>query len=169
MSARASGAERTQQVDYVAEHLPSRAAILVRFLVKQMRRRELSRTELEVMSILRDGPHRITELAELEGIAQPTMTLLVKRLEERGWVSRNGVPGDGRVVIANLTEAGREAQQRFRAQFLAAIRSDLEEPSDDELRALAAATQTLSAFVDDLLRRTGRTAPPTTSARGSGR
>src|SRR5437660_7754038 len=136
----ANGPERAERVDYIAEHLPSRAAILVRLLVKQVRSREISRTEMEVLSILREGPRRITELAELEGVAQPTMTLLVKRLEERGWVSRNGVPGDGRVVIANLTEAGREAQQRFRARFLAAIRSDLEEPSDDEMRALAAAT-----------------------------
>jgi DNA-binding MarR family transcriptional regulator len=162
-----NGTERAERVDYIAEHLPSRAAILVRLLVKQVRSREISRTEMEVLSILREGPRRITELAELEGVAQPTMTLLVKRLEERGWVSRNGVPGDGRVVIANLTEEGGEAQQRFRAQFLAAIRSDLEELSGDELRALTAATQTLSAFVGDLQQRAGRTAAPTTSARGS--
>jgi DNA-binding MarR family transcriptional regulator len=156
-------------VDYIAEHLPARAAILVRLLVKQVRSREISRTEMEVLSILREGPRRITELAELEGIAQPTMTLLVKRLEDRGWVSRDRVQEDGRVVIASLTEVGREAQQRFRAQFLAAMRSDLHELSDDELRALAGATHTLSAFVDDQQQRLGRPAALTTSRRGSAR
>ena len=47
----------------------------MRLLVKQVRSREISRTEMEVLSILSEGPRKITELTELEGIAQPTMTL----------------------------------------------------------------------------------------------
>jgi DNA-binding MarR family transcriptional regulator len=148
--------ERAERVDYIAEHLPSRAAVLVRLLVKQVRSREISRTEMEVLSILREGPRRITELTELEGVAQPTMTLLVQRLQNRGWVEREGLPEDGRVVMVRITEAGSTAQQRLRAQFLAAMRTDLRELSDSELEALSAATDTLSSFVEDLQRRTGR-------------
>jgi DNA-binding MarR family transcriptional regulator len=148
--------EREERLDYVAEHLPSRAALLVRLLVKQVRSREISRTEMEVLSILTEGPRRITELTELEGIAQPTMTLLVRRLQEKGWVKREGLPDDGRVVMVSLTEAGSAAQQRFRTQFLQAMRTDLRELSDQELQALAAATETLSSFVDDLQQRTGK-------------
>jgi DNA-binding MarR family transcriptional regulator len=148
--------ERVEQVDCIAEQLPSRAAVLVRLLVKQVRSREISRTEMEVLSILTEGPRRITELTDLEGIAQPTMTLLVKRLQEKGWVKREGLPDDGRVVMISLTEAGAAAQQRFRAQFLAAMRTDLQELSDQELQALSAATETLGSFVDDLQRRTGK-------------
>jgi DNA-binding MarR family transcriptional regulator len=151
-----SEAEGTEEVDYVAEHLLSRAALLVRLLVKQVRSGEISRTEMEVLSILREGPRRITELTELEGIAQPTMTLLVKRLEEKGLVQREGLPDDGRVVMISLTRAGRAAQQKFRAQFLAAMRADLQELSDQQLTALSAATETLSSFVDDLQQRAGR-------------
>jgi DNA-binding MarR family transcriptional regulator len=103
-----------------------------------------------VLSVLTDGPRRITELAEAEGVAQPTMTLLVKRLQERGWVERQGMPDDGRVVLVSITEAGGAAQRRFRAQFLAAMRSDLREQSDEQLQALSAATETLGSFVDDL-------------------
>jgi DNA-binding MarR family transcriptional regulator len=148
--------EREEQLDYVAEHLAPRAAVLVRLLVRQVRSSEISRTEMEVLSILTDGPRRITELTELEGIAQPTMTLLVKRLQEKGWVKREGLLDDGRVVLVSLTEAGGAAQQRFRAQFLQAMRTDLQELSDQELQALSAATGTLSSFVDDLQQRTGR-------------
>jgi DNA-binding MarR family transcriptional regulator len=146
--------ERAGRVDHIAEHLPTRAALLVRLLVKQVRSREISRTEMEVLSILKEGPRRITELTELEGVAQPTMTLLVKRLEDRGWVRREGLPGDGRVVMISLTEAGSAAQQRFRAQFLAAMRGDLDELSDQQLRALSRATDTLSSFLDELQQRT---------------
>jgi len=155
-SVTSSNRERAESVDYIAEHLPGRAVILVRLLIKQVRTREISRTELEVLSILAEGPRRITELTELEGTAQPTMTLLVKRLQEKGWVQREGLACDGRVVIVSITEAGRDAQQRYRALFLAAMRSDLQELSDPQLQALAAATETISSFVDDLQQQTGR-------------
>jgi DNA-binding MarR family transcriptional regulator len=151
-----SQAERVERIDYVAGNLLSRAALLVRLLVKQVRNTEISRTEGEVLVILSGAPRRITELAELEGIAQPTMTLLIKRLQERGWVTREGLPEDGRVVIVSLTQAGSTAAQAFRAQFLAALRTDLQELSDQQLVALSDATETLSSFVDDLQQRAGR-------------
>jgi DNA-binding MarR family transcriptional regulator len=149
-------AERQEQVDYIAEHLAPRAAILVRLLVRQVRSSEISRTEMEVLSILTEGPRRITELTDLEGIAQPTMTLLVKRLHEKGWVKREGLPDDGRVVLISLTEAGDAARKRFRTQFLQAMRTDLQELSDQQLQDLSDATESLSSFVDDLKQRTGK-------------
>jgi DNA-binding MarR family transcriptional regulator len=150
-----SQAKRTERIDYVAEHLLLRAALLVRLLVKQVHSREISRTEMEVLGILTEGPRRITELTELEGIAQPTMTLLVRRLQEKGWVQREGLPDDGRVVMINITDAGSAAQQKLRAQFLAAMRGDLQELTDQQLEELSAATETLSSFVDDLQQRAG--------------
>ena len=45
----------------------------------------LTRSESSLLATLRGGPQRITALAELEGLAQPaTVTVLVKRLEQRG-------------------------------------------------------------------------------------
>jgi DNA-binding MarR family transcriptional regulator len=148
--------ERAERVDEVAGHLLSRAALLVRLLVKQVRNSEISRTEGEVLSILSSGPRRITELAELEGVAQPTMTLLVKRLQESGWVERAGLPEDGRVVMVAITAAGSAVVETFRAQFLAALRADLQELSDQQLAALCSATETLGSFVDLLQQRVGR-------------
>ncbi|MCW3029728.1 MAG: putative HTH-type transcriptional regulator [Solirubrobacterales bacterium] len=137
-------------LDYVATHLVSRAALLVRLLVKQVPLGDISRTEGEVLGILSGGPRRITELAELEGLAQPTMTLLVKRLEARGWVAREGLPADGRVVIVSITEAGEAVFEGFRCEFRAALRTDLEVLSDEQLAELLAATDTLGTFVETL-------------------
>jgi DNA-binding MarR family transcriptional regulator len=144
---------REEQLDYVAEHLLSRAAILVRLLVKQVRGKDINRTELQVLAILQEGPRTITELTDLEGTAQPTMTSLVKRLEEKGWVARRSVPHDGRVAMISLTGGGEVALEGFRAQFLAALRVDLGPLSDERLRELAEATETLSSFVEELQRR----------------
>lgn len=154
MSARLES--KAERVDFVAEHLLSRSALLVRLLVKQVHAPEISRTEVEVLSILTEGPRRITELAELKGVAQPTMTLLVKRLEEKGWACRERLPGDGRVAMIAITDAGGAAQQRFRERFLAALRTDLRDLSDRQLDDLATAARTVSSFVDELQMRTGR-------------
>ena len=98
----------------------------------------------------------ITELSELEGVTQPTMTALVKRLEKKGWVERAGVPDDGRVVMIGITRAGAAARERYRDQFLAAMRADLESLSDRQLAELAKATESVSSFVEDLQERGAR-------------
>jgi DNA-binding MarR family transcriptional regulator len=151
-----SQTRQAERIDYVASHLLSRAALLVRLLVRQVHDVEISRTEGEVLVILGDGPRRITELAELEGIAQPTMTLLIKRLEENGWVERERLIEDGRVVMVSITSAGRTAVEAFRAKFLAALRTDLEGLPDRQLAELCDATETLGAFVDELQGKVGR-------------
>jgi DNA-binding MarR family transcriptional regulator len=142
--------ERAAQIDYLASHLLSRTVLLVQLLVKQVRSDEISRSEASVLNILSDGPRRITELAELAGLAQPTMTLLIKRLEERGYVTRKRLPEDGRVVMITIARRGRSVLKAFRARVLAALRTDLAGLSDHELAALCAATDTLGSFLDEL-------------------
>jgi DNA-binding MarR family transcriptional regulator len=138
--------DRTAQIDYVASELLPRAAVLIRLLVSQLCG-ELSRTEVGLLGALTDGPRRITELAQLEQLAQPTMTLLVKRLEERGWLVRERQADDGRVVMVSLTDAGSEALAEFRGRASAALRVHLAEMSDERVEALGAATETLAQLV----------------------
>ena len=137
---------RSSRIDYVASQLLSRAALLTRLLVRQLGG-ELSRPEVSVLSTLSGGPRRITELAELEGLAQPTMTTLVKQLEEQGLVRRERQTDDGRVVLVNLTEAGASALEDYRAQAGAMLGAYLAEISDEQVEALAAATETLAQLV----------------------
>jgi len=144
-----STALRAERVEYVAGHLLGHAALLTRLLVRQVRP-DVSRTEAGVLRTLTDAPRRITELAELEGLAQPTMTLLVQRLEQRGWVERKRHPRDGRVVLVSLTDAGSTTLEGFRTQVLAALRSHLDAMPDEEIAELEAATETLGSLVDTL-------------------
>jgi DNA-binding MarR family transcriptional regulator len=146
-------ASRREQVDFVSANLLPRSSLLVRLLVKQVHNRQISRTDIEALSTLARGPRRITELAELEGLAQPTMTLLIRRLEQRGWVKRTGLPEDARVVMVQTTEQGTKALARFRAQFQEAVRGDIEDLDDLELEQLAQATMVLGTFLEELQQR----------------
>ena len=146
---------RAERIDYVAEQLLPHAAIVTRLLIRQVNG-EISRTEAGVLSTLIAAPRRITELAELEGLAQPTMTLLVQRLEQRGWVTRERRAEDGRVVLAVLTEAGSVTLEEFRAQVGAALRAHMDAMSDEQVAALETATEALGSLVDTVLSGTAK-------------
>ena len=69
----------------------------------------MSRAQGRVLGTLRDsGPQRITVLADLERVTQPTMSGLVAGLERRGCVERCADGADRRVVLVRLTEEGRK-------------------------------------------------------------
>jgi DNA-binding MarR family transcriptional regulator len=136
-------------MDYVADHLLLHAGLLTRLLIRETGS-EVTRTEAGVLFTLSRGPRRITELAELEGLAQPTVTLLVKKLEQQGWVKRDRPADDGRVVLLSLTGAGRTALDGFQAEVSAAFRADMDAMSDEQLSALESATETLGELVDVL-------------------
>jgi DNA-binding MarR family transcriptional regulator len=143
------GIDREQLLDNVSSHLLQRASLLTRLLVRRSRH-GLSRTEGGVLSTLTAGPRRITELAESQGLAQPSMTLLVRRLEEKGWVKRDRQPDDGRVVVISITAAGATALEEFRAEYRAVLRAHIDAMSDEQLTALENATQALGSLIDVL-------------------
>src|SRR3954468_9029978 len=81
----------------------------------------LSRTAASVLHRLATaGPQRITELADWESVAQPTMTTLVGRLEAQGLVRRSPDPADRRAVLVAVTTRGEETVElRRRARAVA--------------------------------------------------
>ena len=106
--------------------------------------REMSLTSLATLSTLdRTGPRRITDLAVIEGVAQPSMTALVSTLERSGLVERRGDPADKRVALVALTPAGAEllrSRRRAGAEALEQLIGKLPLP---EAAALAAAVPAL--------------------------
>ena len=102
--------------------------------------REMSLTSLATLATLdRTGPRRITDLAVIQGVAQPSMTVLVTTLERSGLVERRGDPADRRVALVALTTAGAEllrAQRRAGAEALIQL---IDKLPADEAAALAAA------------------------------
>lgn len=156
-----AGSTRAESVEHVATNLLAHTALLSRLLAKEVMGGRLTRTEAGALRTLLDGPRRVTELAELEGLAQPTTTLLVKRLEEQGLVTRERHADDQRVVLVRLTDAGSEALEQFRARAHATVRRHLDAMPDEELQALADAMEALEDLIgrlvgDSLERRAAR-------------
>jgi DNA-binding MarR family transcriptional regulator len=86
-----------------------------------------------------EGPIRLTTLAAAEGIAQPSMTQLIQRLQRQGLAARINDPEDGRAALVNITNAGRallNARRRDRRDRLAELLMALS-PEDEATLTLA--------------------------------
>jgi DNA-binding MarR family transcriptional regulator len=125
--------------------------------------RELSLTSASTLSTLeRTGPRRITDLAMIEGVTQPAMTVLSRVLEESGMVERSADPTDKRVALVAVTETGASYIQSRRRAGADAFVQLIDKLTDHELAALIAAIPAL----DHLLELDGQEREPPTRSPG---
>jgi DNA-binding MarR family transcriptional regulator len=140
----------SEAIDELAHVLPERIWLLGRLFWRRGGQRDITRTEAGLLNSLSEGPRRITELADLEGLAQPTVTLLVGRLEERGLVIRERDPDDGRAVLVSNTADGLSALEQLRSESRAMMRDHISAMPEHEVASLVAATGALTALVETI-------------------
>lgn len=93
---------------------------------------------------------RISELAALDHCSQPTMTTLVRRLEESGLVARTPDPDDARAVRIRITGKGASTLAKVRADRAAVIEPRIRNLSDADRATLSAAVGALHRLVEDM-------------------
>ena len=151
--ARSDPRSRGRRLDEIAEALPQRASAISRLFIRHTTV-EVSRTEANVMRTLSTRPRRITELAAGEGVTQPAITLLVKRLEDRRWLARGADPVDGRAVLVSLTHEGRRVFDLLRAEYRALLHEEMATLPDEDVQALSRAVDILDGLIERLTART---------------
>jgi|SRR5579871_2604133 len=85
-----------------------------------------------LLSILCQRPRSLTELAALQGVSLPTMSSSISAMVAHGWVRRAAPDGDRRIVMIDVTPAGKAALERVaRAAegHLAEVLAPLDAPS----------------------------------------
>jgi DNA-binding MarR family transcriptional regulator len=146
----------------VAAALDELATGMIRHLMSD--RQGLSLTiAAALIRLERDGPIRLTTLATAVGLAQPSTTVLVQRLEAQGLASRVGDPGDGRVRLIAITDAGRELLAERRRARDARVAEMLTALPEQEVQALGEAMRTALPIVRRML----LAAMPRTTSGGS--
>jgi DNA-binding MarR family transcriptional regulator len=107
--------------------------------------RDMSLTSASTLATLdQTGPRRITDLAAVEGVAQPSMTVLVSALERSGLVERRVDPADRRVTLVALTPTGADYLRRRRRAGAEAFDRLIEKLAPDEAGTLKAAMTALA-------------------------
>lgn len=92
-----------------------------------------------LMFLYREETLSIKMLAERVQRTQPTVTVLVNKLEKLGYVERNKSADDSRVTMIRLTEQGKRLEPIFREvsdQINQIIYADLSEEQSEQLEQL---------------------------------
>jgi DNA-binding MarR family transcriptional regulator len=140
-------ATRDAMLDEVSERLHSCAIRLLRRARAADREAGVGPAQLSALSVLYfSGPLALTRLAEIEQVAQPTMSRVAGALVAAGLVSR-GSGSDGRVQLVEITPAGRALFEAARARRLVIIRGILAGVEPGVVAALGGALEALSKVV----------------------
>ncbi|GAA0909779.1 MarR family transcriptional regulator [Virgisporangium aurantiacum] len=108
----------------------------------------LSHTASSTLSrLIREGPMRITELANAEAASQPGMTQLVSRMEREGWVARAASPDDRRGVVVTVTDTGADLMRRRRTERTDSLRAMFDGLDPADRAAITAALPALARLV----------------------
>lgn len=131
--------------DEIARRLSVSLGLLSRRLRPE--RGELSMGHFSTLALLdRAGPQRIGDLARAERVTAPVMTRIVGVLEDRGLVTREPSPDDGRAVQVAITVVGAELVTEVRAERAAAVAELLAALDPEQRAALAGAVEALEAL-----------------------
>lgn len=76
----------------------------------------LSAGQYSVLVALSAGPRTLGGLAARERVQAPSMTRIVKALEEKGFILRVQHPDDGRQVLVEMTDVGARILDEARGQ-----------------------------------------------------
>lgn len=134
-------------------------ALLIRALEALYRRRKypLERSQYLILLMLRDGPRRVGELAELLGLDQSTATRQVASLERAGLAVRTADPADGRSMLIVVTETGRARCTEMQEARLARLNGLLADWPEEERLQFAGH---ISRLIDTVIRDAGKEDTP---------
>lgn len=94
------------------------------------------------------GPMTLGAVADHEGIAPPSVTKIVAKLEEQDLVERRDDPQDRRVCLVATTGAGEDLLARSRERKNAWLAERLRDTTPDELRAVELAAEVIDRLLE---------------------
>lgn len=113
-------------------------------------RADLTLAQLSILLTLLDqGPIRMTELAARERVRTPTTTVAIRRLEKLGLVKRSRDPSDLRAVLVEVTPEGLVQHRDALAARRAYLATMLTKLSAEERETLTKALRPLERLVEE--------------------
>ena len=134
-------------IEDLAAQLERRVALVTQLLRAHAPRGRSVGALLTLRRLDAEGPQRVTDLAAAELVTQPTMTVLINRLEQDGLVRKSRDAADARAVLVEITHIGRAQLADVRAGRAAVLQTRLDRLDDEALAALAAALPALDRLL----------------------
>jgi DNA-binding MarR family transcriptional regulator len=116
----------------------------------------LTQSQLSALGVIaRQGPIRLSDLAEIESMNPTMVSRIVAALDEAGLVRRRTDPEDRRSGLLEVTASGRRTHDRLRTERGRALTQGLEALDASDAATIEAALPALEHLVDAMSRRDG--------------
>jgi len=125
-----------------------------RFLETGLASKDLTFNRYNLLQRLMEDPVMLpSQLAERLAINRPTVTVILRNLEKKGWIERKTDPENRRNVHVRLTEAGKQKAESVRSWMIRVKGSfdPLIGLSENELKMLESLLARIQASVTDHL------------------
>ncbi|AEV72401.1 transcriptional regulator [Mycolicibacterium rhodesiae NBB3] len=110
---------------------------------------DLTLAQLSILlTLLEQGPIRMTELAAHERVRTPTTTVAIRRLEKLGLVKRSRDPSDLRAVLVDITPEGLSQHQEALANRRAFLATLLAKLGPEDIETLSKAIGPLERLAE---------------------
>jgi DNA-binding MarR family transcriptional regulator len=103
-----------------------------------------------LFTVVRHGPVRLSELAEIEGVNPTMLSRIAAHLTEAGLIVRTADPGDRRSSFVQASAAGRRIRERIHRERTQALSAHVEQLSDEHRDALWQALPVLEELAERL-------------------
>jgi DNA-binding MarR family transcriptional regulator len=114
----------------------------------------LTPTRISVLlTVVREGPLRLSELADRESLNPTTLSRAISNLVEAGLLTRSSDDGDRRAAWVKATAAGGRLAARMRRERTDALNHALSSMSAEDRRAIDAALPALEELAEQLKER----------------
>jgi DNA-binding MarR family transcriptional regulator len=153
------------ELSSAADRFHSAAIHALRHVRKEDAGSSLTAARLSALSVLVfAGPKTLGELAAAEQVRPPTMTGIVRGLEQEGLARRDPDRRDARVVRVHATAKGKRVLHQARQRRIDALAERLSELDAEEIALVRRAAD----LVDEALRRSSAAPPPAAPGGGFG-
>lgn len=137
-----------ESLEAVASRLHAAAIHLLRRLRGADLEAGITPARLSALSVLvYGGPCSVSELAAAEQVSVPTMSRMVRSLEDRGLVTRQPDPSDGRAVRLQPTPEGRRMLEEGRDRRVGSLAGMLSRLDAGDLEAVERTAAVLEALL----------------------
>jgi DNA-binding MarR family transcriptional regulator len=111
----------------------------------------LTPSQISVLfTVVRFGPLRLSELAEIEGLNPTMLSRLSGQLVEWGLIRRSADPGDRRAAFVEATASGRRLRKRIHRERTQALSTHVDQLDAAQREALWAALPVLEELAQRL-------------------
>jgi DNA-binding MarR family transcriptional regulator len=109
-----------------------------------------------LFTIVRVGPLRLSDLAEIEGLNPTLLSRFVAQLSEAGLIRRTADPDDRRAALVQASAQGRRLRERIHRERARALERYVEELDERQRETLWAALPVLEELAERLPARARR-------------